>query len=122
MNSDTYESDIAKFDKYRKAVDNLFDRKHPDELKKTMIAQLHYIGLTGEVGELGEKLKKAIRDKGGIHMRDPEIEKELGDVIWYFASICKDLSYTINEVMETNINKLQKRLDENKIHGNGDNR
>jgi len=122
MNSDTYETDIVKFDLYHNAIDNLFDRKHPDELKKIMVTQTHLAGLAGEVGELAEKIKKAIRDKGGLQVRDVEILKELGDIEWYLTRIENDLGYTKNEVMQENYNKLQKRLEKGKLHGSGDNR
>lgn len=122
INSDTYEIDIVKYDLYVEAVENLFDRKHPDELKKIMVTLLHFAGLAGEVGELGEKIKKSIRDKGGLQMRDPEIGKELGDDEWYLTMIERDFGFSKNEILQMNIDKLQKRLEENKLHGKGDNR
>ena len=122
MNSDTYETDIVKFDKYEESINNLFDRKHPDELKKIMVTMTHLSGLSGEVGELCEKIKKSIRDKGGIEYRNPAILKELGDIEWYLTRIMNDLGYTKNEVLQENYDKLSKRLEENKIHGEGDDR
>lgn len=122
MNSDTYEIDLLKFDLYERAVDNLFDRRHPDEIKKFMVQMLHYIGLAGEVGELGEKIKKGIRDKGGLEKRDETFAKELGDIEWYLTQSERDAGYTKNEILQMNIDKLTKRLDQNKLHGDGDDR
>ena len=47
------------------------------------------LGLTGESGEVAEKLKKLIRNHGGdITKLDlDEFKKELGDVLWYLS--CK---------------------------------
>lgn len=122
MNSDNYETEIVKFDLYEKSVDNIFDKKHPDQIKQSTVTLLHYTGLSGEVGELGEKLKKSIRDGDGIVQRDPAILKEIGDVMWYLARLTNDLGFTVNEVMSENYKKLSKRLEDNTLHGSGDNR
>ena len=39
-----------------------------------------------------------------------KIVKELGDVLWYVAEVCESLDVTIEQVMEQNIEKLQKRF------------
>lgn len=43
------------------------------------------IGLTGEAGEVADKVKKVLRDKNGEFFKDPstreEIMKEIGDVL-----------------------------------------
>ena len=51
------------------------------------------LGLCGEAGEVAEKVKKVIRDKGGEfdEFDRMNIRKELGDVLWYMAQICSDL-------------------------------
>jgi NTP pyrophosphatase (non-canonical NTP hydrolase) len=82
------------------------------------------LGLTGEAGEVAEKIKKILRDKGGkIGDEDKEaIKKELGDVLWYLAQIATELGLTLEEVAEANIEKLASRHGRDKIHGEGDNR
>lgn len=82
------------------------------------------LGLTGEAGEVADKVKKVYRDNNGVFSDEikEELKKEIGDVMWYCATLSKDLGFTLREVAETNIQKLQKRRDENKIHGSGDNR
>lgn len=89
----------------------------------------HYIifpalGITGEAGEVAEKLKKILRDKNGeFNFTDKlEIVKELGDVLWYLTAMAHDLGYTLQEVAEENIQKIKSRRERDKIHGNGDNR
>jgi NTP pyrophosphatase (non-canonical NTP hydrolase) len=82
------------------------------------------LGLCGEAGEVAEKIKKVIRDKGGIFSPEVtlEIQKELGDVLWYIANIANDLGIAMDDVAAGNIAKLESRRQRNLIHGEGDNR
>ena len=82
------------------------------------------LGLVGEAGEVAEKVKKIIRDKKGVFDKDSkfEIMKELGDVLWYIANLSSELGFTLNEVAETNLIKLENRSIRDKLTGSGDNR
>jgi len=84
------------------------------------------LGLCGETGEVAEKIKKVIRDSDsfyeGLEKKKGEIKKELGDVLWYLASISNDLGFTLEEVAKANIEKLGSRSKRGKLHGSGDNR
>lgn len=82
------------------------------------------LGLCGESGEVAEKVKKVIRDNNGIVTNEKlhELEKELGDVLWYIANICCELDIEMQNVALLNILKLKERQEQGKIHGDGDNR
>lgn len=82
------------------------------------------LGLAGEAGEVAEKIKKVIRDKGGIINDEvkTEIQKELGDVLWYVSQIASELQLSLNDVAEANIKKLYDRMDRGVLGGSGDNR
>lgn len=82
------------------------------------------LGLSGESGEVAEKIKKIIRDDEGIITSEKRMEliKELGDVMWYVANLACELNVELDLVAIKNIEKLKKRKEENKLHGNGDNR
>lgn len=82
------------------------------------------LGLAGEAGEVAEKVKKIIRDKGNnFDEVDVEnIKKELGDVIWYVANIAFDFGINLQDVAETNIEKLMSRKERGVLKGSGDNR
>ncbi len=94
---------------------------YPDRGKNLIYPVL---GLSGESGEVAEKVKKLIRDKN--YSIDTEfidsIKKELGDVLWYVAAICFELGISMEDVAKTNIEKLASRKSRNKIHGDGDDR
>jgi NTP pyrophosphatase (non-canonical NTP hydrolase) len=82
------------------------------------------LGLVGEAGEVAEKIKKVIRDKNGVvdDEKKKEIEKELGDVLWYVSQLSSELGLSLKEVAEKNIEKLYSRMDRGKLKGDGDNR
>lgn len=82
------------------------------------------LGLTGEAGEVSDKVKKVLRDKEGNFsaVTKEEIAKELGDVLWYVAMMARDIGYTLGEVAEMNIRKLEDRKLRGKLGGSGDNR
>jgi NTP pyrophosphatase (non-canonical NTP hydrolase) len=77
------------------------------------------IGLGGEAGEVQEHIKKEIRD-GKIDL--DALKKELGDVIYYWARICRHYGFQPMDVIQTNVNKLLDRLDRGTLRGDGDNR
>ncbi len=81
------------------------------------------LGLAGEAGEVADKIKKHLRDELGIGdaMRE-DIEKELGDVMWYVAACCTEWDLNLDQVMEKNLQKLQKRDTEGTLRGSGDDR
>lgn len=82
------------------------------------------LGLTGEAGEVSDKIKKVIRDNDGVLTDEikKEIAKELGDVLWYLAIMAEEIGFTLNTIAEMNLKKLNDRKKRNVIHGSGDNR
>ena len=82
------------------------------------------LGITGEAGEVAEKVKKVLRDNNSQFTADKKLEiaKEIGDVLWYCATLSHDLGYTLEEIAEMNYTKLHSRQERGKIHGSGDNR
>lgn len=82
------------------------------------------LGLTGEAGEVADKVKKVIRDNNDdfTQERRHQIALELGDVMWYAAALAHDLGYTLEEICQMNLDKLASRMQRDKIHGSGDER
>lgn len=76
------------------------------------------LGLTGEAGEIANKVKKIIRDDKDIHNAD--LISELGDVLWYIAGICNVRGISLECVARKNIEKLFDRKKRNVIKGSGD--
>ena len=82
------------------------------------------LGLTGEAGECSDKVKKVIRDNNGEFTIEKKVEiaKEIGDVLWYCATLSHDLGYSLEEIGQMNYEKLKSRMERGKIHGSGDER
>jgi NTP pyrophosphatase (non-canonical NTP hydrolase) len=82
------------------------------------------LGLSGEAGEVAEHAKKAIRDDGGeiSDARRTAMAKELGDVLWYVAQLASELGLDLDEIAQTNLNKLLSRQRRGVLSGSGDDR
>lgn len=68
------------------------------------------LGLSGEVGELTDMVKKFIFH--GTSMDEAHFKKEIGDILWYIALICHTCNYDLDDIMEMNIEKLKSRYPE----------
>ena len=82
------------------------------------------LGLSGEAGEVADKLKKTIRDDDGVLTEEKkrEVGKELGDVLWYVSQVASELELSLDEIAQANLEKLLSRMDRGVIKGSGDNR
>lgn len=63
-------------------------------------------GLTSEAGEVAGLLQKVYQ---GHDFDDEHMKKELGDCMWMIAEICTALDFSLDDVMQTNIDKLKAR-------------
>lgn len=82
------------------------------------------LGLAGEAGEVANKVKKILRDKGGVWTTEDrdKIGKELGDVLWYLAALADEFALHLDDVAAGNLKKLSGRQDRGTIQGSGDDR
>jgi NTP pyrophosphatase (non-canonical NTP hydrolase) len=65
------------------------------------------LGVAGEAGEVADCIKKHI---GHGHKLDTDkIAKELGDTLWYIATIADWIGLPLSTVMNMNLEKLKKR-------------
>jgi len=78
------------------------------------------LALNGEAGEAAEKVKKAVRESDATYLED--VEKELGDVLWYVAQLASLLDADLDDIAEQNLDKLLDRQERGKITGEGDER
>jgi NTP pyrophosphatase (non-canonical NTP hydrolase) len=94
--------------------------RYPREARLTYPA----LGLVGEAGEVAEHVKRVIRDDGGgvSVPRRAALAKELGDVLWYVAALASELQLDLDEIAETNLEKLLSRQRRGALTGSGDER
>ena len=109
MKLNEYQDEAMKFASY------------PDVGKNIVYVTL---GLVGESGETAEKVKKVIRDQGGIMLphNKEAIIREISDCLWYLAALSAELGTDLETVAKINLEKLQSRKDRGVIGGSGDNR
>lgn len=65
------------------------------------------LGLSGEVGELNDMLKKWIFHEKQLDTE--HLKREIGDIYWYLALICDSFELNLDEIMQINIDKLKAR-------------
>lgn len=103
---------------YQQAALQTADLKHKNELFHLVL------GLVGESGEIAEKFKKLVRDQESDEAKidRDDIKKELGDVLWYVSVLGEYLGFSLDDIAETNIDKLASRRSRGVLNGSGDNR
>ena len=88
--------------------------------------QLALIGLVGEVGEVSDVIKKEaiyedmskFIEKYGMSVQD-KITSEIGDVLWQLVNLMNCYKINIEEVIDHNVEKLNKRHGDKKVAKDG---
>lgn len=88
------------------------------------LAGMNYtvLGLSGEAGEIPNKMKKVFRDDNGVltEERKEAIRAELGDVLWYAALLANEMDENLSDIAEENLDKLYGRKERGTLQGSGD--
>lgn len=96
-----------------------------------------FLNLVGEVGEFASKIAKHIRKEqfavlhneliesyNSFEVNIPdalnELKKEAGDVLWQLSGLCSVMGWSLEEVAQQNLDKLQARQAIGTIDGSGD--
>lgn len=64
-------------------------------------------GLSGEVGEFNDMIKKWIFHEKPFD--EEHAKKEMGDVLWYVAMMCYSFGWDLDEILQMNVDKLKAR-------------
>ena len=59
------------------------------------------LGLSGEVGETNDMIKKWVYH--GHDLDRVKLMKELGDILWYVAMMCESFGFSMDAIMQINI-------------------
>lgn len=65
------------------------------------------LGVGGEAGEVMEIIKKGHRPGKTVDI--PHLEEEIGDVLWYLATLADYYRLDLSNIAENNLEKLAKR-------------
>lgn len=80
------------------------------------------MGLIAETGEVAAVFQKLIRGDFPPDVAMTKLFKELGDVLFHITEIASDNNWTLQDVAQGNIDKLESRQIRGVILGSGDNR
>ena len=79
------------------------------EGKKVLVVGTGISGIAATELLVGQKIDTVLFD-GNKELDVEKLKKELGDVLWYIAEACEALDLKLDDVMQTNIDKLAKRF------------
>ena len=68
------------------------------------------MGLCGEAGEAIDIVKKHLAQ--GHELDKAHLAKELGDIAWYLAETATVIGYSLEDILQMNLDKLKKRYPE----------
>lgn len=71
----------------------------------------HYLveGLTAQIGEIANRLKKKLRDGGDYVLIREEIEERIGYALWYIAALADELGANLSKIALKNIEFNERR-------------
>jgi NTP pyrophosphatase (non-canonical NTP hydrolase) len=88
----------------------------------TYNAEAAVMGFLSEAGEVAGVFTRLIRGDFDADTAANKLHYELGDCLFGIAAICSDNGWTMEEVMESNVEKLTGRKLRSVILGSGDSR
>lgn len=87
---------------YQKLAERTMDKR----LSGVSLERHALHGMVGEIGELHSIYQKVYQ---GHNLKLNHLKKEVGDLLWFIAEYCTVLGWTLEDVMQTNIDKLKER-------------
>lgn len=79
-------------------------------------------GFMEEAGEVAGAFKRMERGDYDLPTFSAKLAGELGDVLWYLSQICTDNGWSLQDIAQDNLDKLESRKTRNLIIGSGSNR
>ena len=120
---------MDNFKKYQKLARRTLTISTKNKTRKELIEDLLLarigLGISGEAGEIAEKIKKYLRGDISKGQLREIIAPEIGDEQWYLNMLCDSkhgLNLSMDAILEDNIKKLADRKKRKKLKGSGDKR
>ncbi len=94
---------VMTLNDYQKAAARTMNKKlYPEQQADHA---LH--GMSGEIGEIHSIYQKSYQ---GHEIDTDHVKKELGDLLWFISEYCTAMRWTLEDVAQTNIDKLLARF------------
>lgn len=94
-----------KFSEYQKKAAET-DRTGVDPERASLVSVL---GLSGEAGTLAASLKKFLREGPNYKFYREHVAEELGDILWYVATLASKQRLSLDQVAHRNLRKIRSR-------------
>ncbi len=78
--------------------------EHTDRLPQDKLQPV-LMGLFGEIGSIMATVKKAHRERAAYAGYQQAVEEEFGDVLWYFATLCRRLDTGVDIILSETIDQ-----------------
>jgi NTP pyrophosphatase (non-canonical NTP hydrolase) len=97
--------DHMKFSTYQEAA------RQTDQRQGAGLADIavHLLGIVGEAGSVATEYKKLLRDGPAHTAAKARIREELGDVLWYTATLATKLGLDLDDIARANLEKTRDR-------------
>ena len=83
--------------------------EHTDKLPQDKLQPV-LMGLFGEVGSIMATVKKAHREHAAFAGYQQAVEEEFGDVLWYFATLCRRLDIGVDVILAETIEQSKYKM------------
>src|SRR6266508_1779286 len=87
------------FDEYQRLTEVTDVRPDPQDVGFPLL------GLAGEVGSLVAEYKKRLRAGASYEGFEDEVREELGDLLWYAATLARTLDLSLDDIATANLEK-----------------
>ncbi len=94
-----------KFSTYQEAAHQTDQRQGADLAD----VAVHLLGMVGEAGSVATEYKKLLRDGPAHTAAKARIREELGDVLWYTATLATKLGLDLDDIARANLEKTRDR-------------
>lgn len=101
---------IKDYQENSKRTNAILDSNYQDMTAIHMV-----MGMTTEVGEITDVYKKNLAYGKPVDLVN--VREEIGDLMWYISQLCNYYGWDLEEILQTNIDKLRSRFP-NKFNGN----
>ncbi len=101
---------------------NEYQSKAGEYQVRTAPPEERIMGLLEEAGEVAAIFKRVLRGDYNIDVAATKLHGELGDILWYVGRVAADNNWSLQEIAEANLEKLESRKTRNVILGSGSER